>query len=570
MVSILTYEHLNEVGFKKQARMVFKRRAFFGTNFSVDISVDFGSLSLGIIAFQVSGLSHMLRKFLDFQLSLVEKGKPLHKLQPLISAADTFLYEVPINTTRGPHIRDAIDLKRWMLIVVFALFPCILMAIWNTGLQKLVYTSGDYHVMNEYLTGATSWSGYFDFVAKDNRYLTVLKDGLFAFIPLLIISYAVGGLWEGLFAVMRGHEISEGFLVTGILYVLVLPATIPYWMAAVGVSIGVVFSKEVFGGTGMNIVNPALACRAFLFFTFPGKMSGNIWAGTNPTVTRESLVKMNQDAHLSTIDGYTQATPLSRFNITPEVKRIHVDAIATNTVGTDVGTIEPIQSQFSKWNELGNHKASLGQLSQEQLQNFVTTPLPEGGLGLSAGYYEDAYGFTGVNFGLGHDNDWNYFFGDRLGSMGETSVFACLLGAFLLIYTGVGSWRSMVGMVLGAYLTALLFEFGSKHLGAQSGAWNPAIYGFPAYKHLLLGGLMFGAVFMITDPVSSPSISSAKWIYGLFCGVITIIIRTINPAYPEGVMLAILIGNVFAPLFDYYAALNYRNRSVRRARAAIA
>lgn len=503
---------------------------------------------------------------MDYQLSLVDKGKRFHRLRPMVTAADTFLYEAPINTSKGPHIRDAIDIKRWMIIVVFALIPCILMAIWNTGLQKMVYSSGDYRLMNEYLSGASTLSGYFDFVAKDNRYLTIIKEGLFAFLPIVIIAYAVGGLWEMIFAVVRGHEISEGLLVTGILYALILPASIPYWMAAVGISAGIVLSKEVFGGSGMNIVNPALACRAFLFFTFPGRMTGNVWAGTNPTTVRESLVKMNQEAHTTPADGFSQATPLNKFNVTPEIKRVQVDAIATNTVGTDVSTIDTVQSHFDKWNAAGDHHATLGQLSPSELQNFVTTPLSDGGLGLSPGYYDDAYSFAGVNYGVGHDNDWNFFFGDRLGSMGETSILACLLGAFFLIYTGVGSWRTMLGMGLGAYVTALLFELGSKYLGANNGAWNPAIYAFPAYKHLLLGGLAFGAVFMATDPVSSPSVNSAKWIYGIFCGALTIIIRGINPAYPEGVMLAILIGNVFAPLFDYYAALNHRKRSVLRAR----
>lgn len=510
----------------------------------------------------------MLRRFLDYQLSLTEKGKPLHKLKPLVSAGDTFLYEAPINTSRGPHIRDAIDLKRWMLIVVYALLPCLLMAIWNTGLQKFVYASGDYHLMDEYLSSSTSFSGYFSFVGKDNRYLTILGMGLMAVMPLLLITYLVGGLWEAFFAITRGHEISEGFLVTGILYVLILPATIPYWMAAVGVSAGVVFAKEVFGGTGMNIVNPALACRAFLFFTFPGKMSGNVWAGTNPVVIKDSLVKMNQEAHKSALDGYTQATPLSKFNVTSEVKRIHVDAIASNTFGDKVDNYSTLEAKFTHWNQLGEHKASLGELSQDQLRQFVTSPAADGGLGLSPGYYEDAYQFTGLNYGLGHDNDGSFFFGDRLGSMGETSVLACLLGALFLVYTGVGSWRTMLGMGLGAYFTALLFNFLGKFVGADGGAFNPALFTFPAYKHLLLGGFALGAVFMATDPVSSPSINAAKWLYGIFCGVITIIIRLINPAYPEGVMLAILIGNVFAPLFDYYVGLYTSSRRVKRDRRA--
>lgn len=508
----------------------------------------------------------MLRKFLDYQLSLVEKGKPLHRLRPLVTAADTFLYEAPINTTKGPHIRDAMDVKRWMMIVVIALIPCILWSIWNTGLQSFVFGSGDYRLMNEYLTESLSFNGYLNFVAKDNRYLTIIQLGLKAFLPLVLIAYAVGGFWEALFACLRGHEISEGFLVTGILYVLVLPSTIPYWMAAVGVSVGVVLSKEVFGGSGMNIVNPALACRAFLFFTFPGKMSGDVWVGTNPTSIRKSLFQMNQEAQTTPIDGFTQATKLAQFNVTPEIKRIHIDAIASNNLDK-VGTQETIQTHFNKWNVLGNHDATLGELSQDQLRSFVTSPLGEGGLGLSSGYYEDAYRFSELNYGIGHNGDAGLFFGDKLGSMGETSIFACLLGAIYLIYTGVGSWRTMAAMGLGAYGAALLFELLSKYFGADNGAWNPAQFAFPAYKHFLIGGLVFGLVFMATDPVSSPSMALAKWIYGIFCGVITIVIRVINPAYPEGVMLAILMGNVFAPLFDYYAARSYRKRSTKRVRA---
>lgn len=509
----------------------------------------------------------MLRRLLDYQLSLTEKDKPLHRLKPLIAAGDTFLYEPAINTKKGPHIRDAIDVKRWMMIVVIALIPCLLWSIWNTGLQSIVYSSGDFSLMNEYLTSTTSFQSYLDFAAKDNRYLAFIKEGLAAILPLLLISYAVGGFWEAVFACVRGHEISEGFLVTGILYVLILPSTIPYWMAAVGVSAGVVLAKEVFGGSGMNIVNPALACRAFLFFTFPGKMSGDVWVGTNPTTIRQSLIQMNQQAQTTTLDGYSQATKLARFNVTADIKRIHIDAIATNDLGEKVGTYNAIETYFDKWNSLGNHQATLGQLSQEQMRSFVTSPITEGGLGLSSGYYEDAYHFSALDHGIGHNNDWSLFLGDKLGSIGETSILACLLGAFILIYTGVGSWRTMVSMGIGAYLTAAIFEFLSQQIGMDGGAWNPATLGFPAYKHLLLGGLAFGLVFMATDPVSSPSMASAKWVYGMFCGVVTVVIRCINPAYPEGVMLAILMGNVFAPLFDYYAARNYRRRSIPRVRA---
>lgn len=500
----------------------------------------------------------MLRKRLDALLALSEKGKPLHKIQPLINANDTFLYEAPINTGGAPHIRDAVDIKRWMSIVILALLPCIFMAIWNTGLQSFVYSSGDYKLMNEYLASSQSFSDYFTFVSKGDRYLSILWLGAKAFIPVMLISYLVGGIWEALFALIRRHEIAEGFLVTGMLYPLILPPTIPYWMVAVGVSMGVIFAKEVFGGTGMNIMNPALACRTFLYFAFPGKMSGDVWVGTNPSEVRNSLNKMNQDAHTTSLDAYSQATPLARFNISSDIKQVHVDAIASNDFGENVTSYGTVKQYFDKWNATGDHNAAFGQLSQEQMKQFVTTPVNEGGLGLSPGNYEDAYHFSSLKYGLGHNGDGSFLFGDRLGSMGETSVIACLLGAIILIYTGVGSWRTMVAMGLGAYITAWLFQWCSHAFAVDAGAWTPAQYGFPAYKHMILGGMAFGLVFMATDPVTSPSMDSAKWIYGLLVGAISIIIRGINPAYPEGVMLAIITGNVFAPLLDYYAARNFR------------
>lgn len=509
----------------------------------------------------------MLRKILDYQLALTEKGKPLHRIRSLIDAADTFLYEAPINTQRSPHIRDAVDVKRWMLLVVFALIPCIIMAIWNTGLQNFVYSTGDYNLMNEYLTGAQSFKGYFDFAFKNDRYLSIIRLGLSAFLPVVLISYTVGGLCEALFAIVRKHEISEGFLVTGILYALILPSTIPYWMVAFGVAAGVILSKEVFGGSGMNIVNPALACRAFLFFTFPGKMSGDVWVGTNPTTVRENILEMNRTANTTSLDGYSQASHLARFNVTPEIKRIHIDAIASNNVGQDVGTYPVLEQHFNHWNTVNDQHATLGQLAPDQLKQFVTSNLSEGGLGLSPGSFDDAYHFASLQYQLGHNTDWQFFLGDKIGSMGETSVLACLLGAIFLIWTGVGSWRTMLGMALGAFLTALLFQFAS-NWGAESGAWNPAVFGFPAYKHLLLGGLAFGLVFMATDPVSSPSLPLSRWLYGALAGIVTIIIRTVNPAYPEGVMLAILMANVFAPLIDYYVVRYDRRRSRVRSTAS--
>lgn len=498
----------------------------------------------------------MLRKFLDYSLSIVEKGKALHRFKPLVSALDTFLYEAPFVTKQGPHIRDAVDIKRWMFLVIVALFPCIFMAIWNSGIQTYVYSSGDFLLMDEYLS-STTFEGYRAFVLKEHRWLTILKLGALAFLPVMLISYTVGGLCEGIFAVVRGHEIAEGFLVTGMLYPLILPSTIPYWMVAVGVAAGVILGKELFGGTGMNIVNPALICRCFLFFTFPGRMTGNVWAGTNTTTVRESLLKMNQEAATTALDGYSQATTLTLLNVSHDIKRVHVDAIATNTLQDRVGTFDTIQQQFSRWNHA---EAKLGELTSEQMRNFVTAPFQQGGLGLSTGSYEDAYHFSKVKFGMGQFSDGNLFFGNCLDSMGSSSILACLLGALILICTKVGSWRTMLAVLLGAFATASLFEFGSHLLG--SGAWNPAQFDIPAYKHLLIGGLAFGAIFMATDPVSSPATHTGLWIYGTIIGIITIVIRLINPAYPEGVMLAILLGNVAAPLIDHYAAQFERRRGL--------
>jgi Na+-transporting NADH:ubiquinone oxidoreductase subunit B len=451
-----------------------------------------------------------------------------------------------------------------MIIVILALLPCILMAIWNSGLQKMVYASGDYHLMDEYLSASKSLSGYFHFVAQQQRWLTILENGALAFFPVMLISYVVGGFWEALFACVRRHEIAEGFLVTGMLYPLILPPTIPYWMVAVGVSAGVVIGKELFGGTGMNILNPALACRCFLFFTFPGQMTGSIWAGTNPSSVAESLRKMNEAAHQLSYDGYTQATPLAMFNTSIEVKRVHIDAIASNMVGHGVGTVDVLEQQLANWNTLGKQfgqqQAAIGHLSPDQLQQFVTQSIDSGGLGLPPDHYQAAYEFAGLKYGIGHTTDGNFFFGNMLGSMGETSVIACLLGAFVLIVTGIASWRTMLSFGLGAWITAWIFQFSSEHFGLDNGAWNPAKFALPAYKHLLIGGLAFGLVFMATDPVTSPAMQSAKWIYGFSIGALIILIRVINPAYPEGVMLAILLMNCFAPLLDFSASRRLRRR----------
>lgn len=498
----------------------------------------------------------MLRKLLNYPLKLTEKGKRFERFRPLASALDAFFYEVPIKTSKGPHIRDIMDLKRWMMVVVYALFPCILVAIWNSGVQSLVYSSGSLDIMKEYLKASESFQGYFTF--SGHYFWPILKKGLTAFLPVMFISYAVGGFWEVLFAIIRRHEVSEGFLVTGMLYALILPSTIPYWMVAVGVSLGIVIGKEVFGGTGMNILNPALVCRAFLFFAFPTKMTGPVWVGTHPTQLQESILSMNQT--LGEIDGITQASALNRLNISPEIKRLHVDALGMS-YGINVKTKPLINSQLSKWKQ----GAVYSTLSKEERETFITTPLADGGLGLSPENLSDAKKYAELRFAQGKLTDGNFFFGNRIGSLGETSILASLLGAFLLIYTRIGSWRTMAAMALGALGCALLFNWGAEHFGSYGGAFNPAKYSFPAYKHFLVGSLVFGLVFMATDPVSSPYLRGAKWGYGILAGVLVVIIRLINPAFPEGVMLAILFGNVFAPLFDHWGLqLKVRRRRARK------
>lgn len=506
----------------------------------------------------------MLRKFLDFQLSFFAKGSKLYRYRPLVSALDAFCFEAPINTKSAPFVRDAVDLKRWMVLVVLALGPTILMAIWNTGLQKMVYASSNVQLMNSYLKASETFSGYFNFTFSEGRWITIIWLGALAFFPVMIISYLVGGLVEGIIASIRGHEIAEGFLVTGMLYPLVLPPTIPYWMVALGVAFGVIIGKELFGGTGMNILNPALVARAFLFFTFPGKMTGDVWAGTNPTKLAQSIAFMNSQAGLNEVDGYTQATPLQGLNgAVPSIKKIHVDAIASHVIGAKADHYELIDHHFTHWKGAASITApTIEALTSDQLQAFVTAPLEMGGLALMPGDFLPATKAAKTIYGLGIFSDGNLFFGNMLGSMGETSVIAALLGAIFLIWTGIGSWRTMAAYGIGAFLTAYLFEFFSTHFGLSQGAWNPAKFTMPAYRHLLMGGLAFGLVYMATEPVSSPGMKHAKWVYGILIGVITILIRLINPAYPEGVMLAILFGNVFAPLFDHYAVRSFRRRRV--------
>jgi Na+-transporting NADH:ubiquinone oxidoreductase subunit B len=374
-----------------------------------------------------------------------EEGGKFHRLYYVFDMLKSMNFSLPTRTQGGVHIRDGIDVRRMMATVIIALIPALLYGIYNVGYQTLLEpgaTSGAVPV------GQAFWVG------------------LLKMLPILAVTYVVGGVWETVFAVVRKHEVSEGFLVTGLLVPLIVPPTIPLWQLAIATSFGVVIGKEIFGGTGMNIFNPALVIRAFLFFAYPVQISGDlVWVA----------------------DGRTAATPLAV---------IAEGALETGDVVTEL----------------------------------------------------TAAGFTW----------WNMFVGSIPGSIGETSALAILLGGVLLAAAGVGSWRVMLSMLLGGIAMALLLN-----LVAPSPASFAAL---PAHYHLVMGGFAFGLVYMATDPVSAAATNTGKWIYGAIVGALSILVRTVNPAYPEGVMLAILFMNMFAPLIDHYVVkANMRRRLARAA-----
>jgi Na+-transporting NADH:ubiquinone oxidoreductase subunit B len=377
------------------------------------------------------------------------KGGKLEKLYPLYESAETLFLTPPTVTTGKTHIRDGLDSKRLMTTVMIALMPCIVFCLYNTGMQKLLATGADPSVGKAFFYG------------------------LLAFLPMYILTMVVGLFWEVLFSVIRGHEVNEGFFVTGILFPLVLPPTLPLWQAAVAVSFGIIVGKEVFGGTGMNIVNPALCCRAFLFFSYPANISG------------EGIWRLIDSSKEKLVDGFTGATPLG-----------------------------------------------------------VAAAVEKGGNVVEA---LDNAGYTFMDL----------FIGTVPGSMGETSALLCLVGALILVFTKIGSYRTILGCVIGAIGISFVFNM----LGGEGS--NP-MFMIPWHYHLVLGGFAFGVAFMATDPVTSAVSNTGKWIYGILIGIFAITIRVVNPAYPEGVMLAILLMNVFAPVIDHFVAQSNIRRRLSR------
>lgn len=379
-----------------------------------------------------------------------EKGGKFEKLYWVFEGFETFLFQLGTTTSgRGVHVRDAIDLKRLMVTVIVAMVPALIFGMWNIGHQHFLAIGGTANFLLKF------WIG--------------LKITL----PIIVVSYAVGLGIEFIFTSIKKHPIAEGFLVSGMLIPLIMPPTIPLWQVAIATAFAVIIGKEVFGGTGMNILNVALTARAFLYFAYPQEISGEVWTYLGDQVP---------------IDGYSGATALAV-------------AAATEGSATVLGAFN------NAWQS-------------------------------------DIYSFN------------NLFFGFVPGSIGETSTFWILIGAFILWITRVGSGKIMLSVFIGAYVMGLIFNL--------AGA-NPFMV-LPAHYHLVTGGLAFGAVFMATDPVTATQTEKGKWIYGFLIGVLTVLIRVVNPAYPEGIMLAILLMNVFAPLIDFYIVKANKKRRLQRAK----
>jgi len=403
-----------------------------------------------------------LRRVLDDMEPHFTKGGKYQAFYALYEAVDTIFYSPSRVTRAEPHVRDGIDLKRVMITVWFAAWIPMFYGMYNLGFQA------NSAITSMGLTGGGDWhepiisllAGHNPASLWDN-----LVYGAVYFIPIYAVVFIVGGFWEVLFAIKRGHEINEGFFVTSILFALIVPPDIPLWQAALGISFGIVIGKEVFGGTGKNFLNPALTGRAFLYFAYAPNMSGDsVWTA---------------------VDGFSGAT-------------------------------------------------ALGQIASE--------------------------GLPAIAVATGRELTWmDAFLGQMQGSIGETSTLAILLGAVILLVTRIASWRIMLGVFLGMCAMSTLLN----QLGSES---NPA-FATPWYWHFVLGGFAFGMVYMAIDPVSASMTNIGKWIFGAMIGVMTVIIRVVNPAYPEGIMLAILFANLFAPLIDYYVVK--ANIARRRGRGVI-
>ncbi|GEA61741.1 NADH:ubiquinone reductase (Na(+)-transporting) subunit B [Vibrio breoganii] len=397
----------------------------------------------------------MLKKFIEDIEPHFEADGKWEKWYPLYEAAATLFYTPGTVTKTKAHVRDSVDLKRIMIMVWFAVFPAMFWGMYNTGNQAISaltflhsgselagIVAGNWHYWLTEMLGGT--------ISAEAGWGSKMLLGATYFLPIYATVFIVGGFWEVLFCIVRKHEVNEGFFVTSILFALIVPPTLPLWQAALGITFGVVVAKEIFGGTGRNFLNPALAGRAFLFFAYPAQISGDlVWTAA---------------------DGFSGATALSQW-----------------AQGGDANLVHNVTGQTISWMDA--------------------------------------------------------FIGNIPGSIGEVSTLFLMLGALMIVYMGIASWRIIAGVMIGMIATATLFNL----IGSDTNA----MFSMPWHWHLVLGGFAFGMFFMATDPVSASFTNKGKWWYGILIGLMCVLIRVVNPAYPEGMMLAILFANLFAPLFDH-------------------
>ena len=397
-----------------------------------------------------------LRNILDKMEPHFHKGGKYENWYALYEAADIIFYTPGHVTKAAAHVRDAVDLKRMMILVWACTFPAVFFGLYNVGFQANTAMAA------LGVTEPTTWQGslasVFTSFSPDSLWDNIIHGAMY-WLPIYIVTFVVGGFWEVLFAMKRGHEVNEGFFVSSILFALILPPTIPLWQVALGISFGIVIGKEVFGGTGKNFLNPALTGRAFLFFAYPAQMSG--------------------DAIWTAVDGFSGATPLGL---------------------AAAGGVDAILAQNITW--------------------------------------------------------FDAFIGTIQGSVGEVSTFAILIGGAVLLIAKIAAWRIVAGVFLGMTLLSTLFN--------MIGSDTNAMFALPFYWHLVLGGFAFGMFFMATDPVSASMTNTGKWVFGALIGVMVVLIRVVNPAFPEGMMLAILFANLFAPLIDNFVVqANIKRRALR-------
>lgn len=452
-------------------------------------------------------------------------------LYSLKKTAQCFFFLPAKTPDHAPYIQDPIDIKRIMTLVVLALMPCTFFAILQSGMLATLYETINIDLFKDYLQAQKDFSSLLFFQIE--HFSTFFMKGLWLFVPQLLIIYLVGGIIEIYFASLHKKTVSEGFFVTGILFALTIPPTLPYWMTIFGVTFGLILGKELFGGTGMNIFNPALVCRCILYFSFPSYMTGSIWVGDRTFTTLSNVATYNQKLQTESYDSITTATPLNISEQASKFTKLQIDAAALFFT-KDIAQKNLIEQKLHEFNP----ELSINTLSKKDLITFSSH------LGIVENNISEAVNFAKLLYNKTPYNNLNLFYGNMGGSFGEVSKFGSILGLLFLLLVRLISIPIITSVLISALVVAQAFAFFASPESAS------AYFFLPAYKHLLIGGFLFGAVFMATEPVTAPATRRAQIAYGTLIGSLTIFIRIINPAFPEGIMLAILFANSFSPLLD--------------------